>query len=65
MYHGEGTISHCSGVSYSGLWANGKPAGERDPPSDLHSSAVWLYIITQQQERQWVSDWQEEEEKWS
>jgi hypothetical protein len=28
VHHGEGTMSHCSGVSYSGLWVNGRPTGE-------------------------------------
>ena len=28
VYHGEGTMSHCSGVSYSGLWVNGRPTGK-------------------------------------
>jgi hypothetical protein len=28
VHHGEGTMSHCSGVSYSGLWVNGRPTGK-------------------------------------
>ena len=28
VFHGEGSISHSSGVSYSGLWLNGRPASE-------------------------------------
>lgn len=28
VYHGEGSISHTSGVTYAGLWINGRPARE-------------------------------------
>lgn len=28
--HGEGSISHVSGVTYTGLWVNGRPACKRD-----------------------------------
>ena len=27
VHHGEGTISHSSGASYTGMWTNGSPAG--------------------------------------
>ena len=26
VYHGQGSIMHCSGVTYEGMWINGKPA---------------------------------------
>ena len=25
MLNGQGTMKHCSGMSYEGLWVNGKP----------------------------------------
>ncbi len=28
--HGEGSISHVSGVTYTGLWVNGRPACKRN-----------------------------------
>ena len=26
LYNGQGTIHHCSGMIYEGLWINGRPA---------------------------------------
>ena len=31
MYHGQGSILHPSGVTYEGMWINGRPAGEGQP----------------------------------
>jgi len=28
VYHGEGSILHASGVTYKGMWVNGRPAGD-------------------------------------
>ncbi len=28
VYHGEGSILHASGVTYKGMWTNGRPAGK-------------------------------------
>ena len=28
FYHGEGSISHASGVTYNGMWYNGQPASK-------------------------------------
>ena len=28
MYHGEGSMVHSSGVTYVGMWMNGRPASE-------------------------------------
>jgi hypothetical protein len=28
LFHGEGTLSHCSGMRYSGLWIKGRPEGK-------------------------------------
>lgn len=40
MYHGEGSMVHSSGVTYVGMWVNGRPAGEwpviRDVTQMLH-----------------------------
>lgn len=27
VYHGQGTMYHCSGIVYTGIWNNGLPAG--------------------------------------
>ena len=32
MFNGEGSMIHSSGVSYEGMWVNGRPEGEKSPP---------------------------------
>ena len=32
MFNGEGSMIHSSGVSYEGMWVNGRPEGEKSLP---------------------------------
>ena len=39
LYHGEGTMSHSSGMRYCGMWSNGRPAGEH--AHTKHSASIF------------------------
>ena len=57
VYHGEGSISHCSGVSYMGMWTNGTPTGQYctlcSHTVNVHSSIlVYVHTILQAINRQ-------------
>ena len=44
MYHGEGSMVHSSGVTYVGMWVNGRPAGEYSLSPEVLHTCCYLWI---------------------
>ncbi len=44
LFNGEGTMIHCSGMTYDGMWANGHPEGKNCLPEIIDSRSDQIVV---------------------